>query len=443
MSNDDPSLTAREFQDEVGPEWRALGVGACSWFAADSHAAGAELVQSVVAAVEAAADPGVAMPFVEVRATGVRVRLAPDEGSFTASDVSLARTISTAARNLGLAADPSVLQDVQLTFDAMAQQPVMGFWEEALGYDRVGDDDLVDPLRRHPPIWFQDQDAPRPLRNRIHLDSVAPQEQVARAVPALARAGAAVRDNGYYATVSDAEGNEVDLLPQVEGADRWEVSDGADVSDWRLVFSAVACYRVDGPIRAAEFISAVAALADRAGLALGIDLRPGVVVLDTGKDVWEDDPGYAPLAARAQTVARELGLVADPSLARFVQVGIDAVDIPAVREFWRVTLGYREDPREGVTDIVDPRRLNTVLFFQDLEAADTERRAQRNRIHVDVFLADDQAEERVAAALAAGGTLVRESSRPQTWTIADPEGNEVDITYSVGREELFRQLSAS
>lgn len=442
MSHDD-SLTAREFQGEVGRDWRALGVGACAWFAADSHTAGAELVHRLLAA---AAGTDVAVPFVEVRAGGVRVRLAPEAGSFTAGEARLAREISTAAAELGLTTDPSVLQDVQLTFDAMDQRAVMGFWEVALGYDRVGDDDLVDPLRRHPPIWFQDQDAPRPLRNRLHLDSVAPQEEVARAVSELGRAGAAVRDNGYYATVSDVEGNEVDLLPQVAGADRWEAADGmdpADLADWRLVFSGVACYRVDSPARAADLTSAVAALADEAGLPLGIDLRPGVVVLDTGKDRWEADPGYAHLAERAQAVARRLGLVADPSLARFVQVGIDAVDIAAVREFWRAALGYQEDPREGVTDIVDPLRLNTVLFFQDLEAGDTERRAQRNRIHVDLFVADDQAQARVDAALAAGGTLVRESSRPQTWTLADPEGNELDITYSVGREELFRQLTTS
>ena len=35
-----------------------------------------------------------------------------------------------------------------------------------------------------------------------------------------------------------------------------------------------------------------------------------------------------------------MGLTADPSRLRFVQIGIDAVDIPAVRAFWRAVLGY-------------------------------------------------------------------------------------------------------
>ena len=160
------------------------------------------------------------------------------------------------------------------------------------------------------------------------------------------------------------------------------------------------------------------------------------MTIDSGKDRWEMDEGYQPLAARIQEAVRGLGLTADPTGARFVQVGIDAVDIPGVRAFWRAVLGYDEDPRNGVTDIVDPRQLNMTLFFQNLDASDTDRRAQRNRIHVDVFVPDDQAQARIAAAVAAGGTVVRDAS-PEGWTIADPEGNEVDVAVFVGREELW------
>ena len=54
-------------------------------------------------------------------------------------------------------------------------------------------------------------------------------------------------------------------------------------------------------------------------------------------------------------------------------------------------------------------------------------RRQRNRIHVDVSLPRVEAEARVQAALAAGGTLVSDAHAPMWWTLADPEGNEVDI----------------
>ncbi|WP_162802214.1 VOC family protein [Ornithinimicrobium murale] len=426
-------LTAKEFQEVGGTEdWRVLGMGAAAWFGAPSHSAGAELA---VRAAELAAGGALEA---SIRSVGVQVRLplGPTDDGLTSAHVDLARAVSAAAKELGLEAEPALLQDLQLAMDAMDQAAVQPFWEAALGYDPVGEEDLLDPLHRHPPIWFQDQDAPRPLRNRVHLDSVMPQEVATATIAALRERGAsAMAERDYYATVADAEGNEVDILPLPKGADRWQ---RLGTEDWRLVFSAMACY----PLRsAAPFVPAVATLADEAGLPLVIDVRrtaagQGLVVLDTGKDRWEMEDGYEDLAARVQETAREMGLSADVAAPRFVQIGIDAVDIPAVREFWRVALGYQEDPRADVTDIVDPRGVNVPLFLQDLDADDEARRAQRNRIHVDLFLPHDQLQSRLEATLAAGGTVVRDAG-PITWTVSDPEGNEIDLTTAVGREEQW------
>jgi hypothetical protein len=436
MSEHPVTLTAREFQLAGGTEdWRVLGAGASSWYAASSHREGAALVRAM-------AGVGLAVDLdLDVRASGVRVRLplTPLDGGFRPAHVDAARVVAQAAAGLGLVADPSAVQDLQLTFDVLDQAAVSPFWETALGYAAVGDEDLLDPGRRHPPIWFQDMDAPRPLRNRLHLDAVTTQPVAVAALEDL-RAGPAggVAEHGYYATVADAEGNEVDVLPLPEGADRWE---GAETDDWRLTFSAIACYPTAAPRGAVALAEAVAALADDAGLPLGIDIRPGLVTIDTGKDRWEMDEGYRPLAAKIQQAARGLGLTADVTLPRFVQVGIDAVDIPAVRAFWRAALGYEDDPRPGVTDLVDPRRLNAVLFLQDLDPSDEARRAQRNRIHVDLFVPDDTAADRVAAAVASGGRVVREAPEDGCWTIADPEGNELDIAVSPGREEVATSQS--
>lgn len=425
------TLTPKGFQDSQGAaDWRVLGAGAVAWFDATSHSAGAALAARV-----AEVAGGLAVD-VSVRSQGVQVRLplGPNDQGFSDAHVAAARAVSAAAAQLALTADPAVPQDLQLTMDSMDQAAVMSFWEAALGYEPVGDDDLLDPLRRRPPIWFQDQDAPRPLRNRLHLDSVLPQEVAVATLQTLRERGASsVADNGYYATVADSEGNEVDVLPLPEGQGRWP---GAETEDWRLVFSAMACYPVGSAEQGAELVRAVAALADEARLSLGIDLRPGVVVLDSGKDGWEMDDGYEPLAAKVQEAARGMGLTADVMLPRFTQIGIDAVDVPAVREFWRVALGYEEDPREHLTDIVDRRQLNVPVFLQPMDATDEARRAQRNRIHVDLYLPSDQLEGRLEAALAAGGTVVRDEG-PISWTVTDPEGNEIDLTTSVGREELW------
>jgi pterin-4a-carbinolamine dehydratase len=426
-------LTAKQFQESGGVDgWRVLLFGANTWFSTSSHAAGAELVSRIASQAVSGEHR---LPDVDLRARGVHVRLpVRDALGVTRADVAQARSISAAARALGLTADPSALQAMQLAIDTLDRQAVLPFWRAALGYQQLGDDDIVDPLRRDPRIWFQRQDQPRPLRNRIHLDISRPDGLTADTVEAV---GGRFRDGAYGVGFTDAEGNEADLVP----AD--ELAGGAETADWRVAFGGMAFYPVGSPARAAELAGAVAGLADSAGLPLLVDLRPDGVTIDTGKDQWED-PRFDDLARRVQAAARALGLAADPSRLRFVQFGIDAVDIPTVRAFWRAVLGYEYDPREGPTDIYDPRRLNPPVFFQQLEVAGEDaRRAQRNRIHVDLFVPDDQAQARIETALAAGGRIVYDAEAPEWWTLADPEGNEVDIAVSVGREEIWQAARAA
>ena len=50
------------------------------------------------------------------------------------------------------------------------------------------------------------------------------------------------------------------------------------------------------------------------------------------------------------------------------------------------------------------------------------------------YLPYEQAQARIAAALAAGGRMVRDEFAPSWWTLADPAGNEADIATVKGRE---------
>jgi len=79
-----------------------------------------------------------------------------------------------------------------------------------------------------------------------------------------------------------------------------------------------------------------------------------------------------------------------------------------------------------VTDICDPRRLNPEIIFQEMDASEEDRRRQRNRIHFDLFVPSDQAQARIDAAVVAGGQILSNTT-PDRCTIADPEGNEVDV----------------
>jgi 4a-hydroxytetrahydrobiopterin dehydratase len=70
---------------------------------------------------------------------------------------------------------------------------------------------LLDPLRRGPAIWFQQMDAPRPQRNRIHLDvDVPPELAQLRIDAALAAGGTMVYTDQAPAfwVLADPEGNE-------------------------------------------------------------------------------------------------------------------------------------------------------------------------------------------------------------------------------------------
>jgi 4a-hydroxytetrahydrobiopterin dehydratase len=95
--------------------------------------------------------------------------------------------------------------------------------------------------------------------------------------------------------------------------------------------------------------------------------------------------------------------------------------------FWQAVLGYR---KVGDEDLVDPQGRGPSFWFQQMDAP----RPQRNRIHVDVAVPHDQAEARVAAAIAAGGHLVSDNHAPAWWTLADAEGNEADVATWMGRD---------
>jgi 4a-hydroxytetrahydrobiopterin dehydratase len=205
-------ITPRQFHDAAGTEdWRVIGEGACTCFRTGSFAAGTRLAQAIGEL------PSEHPPDLDLRADAVTVRLitiTDQEFGLSSADVELAREISAVARRLGVAADPSSVQTVQVTIDALVSTDVMPFWRAVLGYEPAGEEDLVDPHTGGPALWFQDMDAPRPQRNRIHLDlCLAPELVEARVAAGVAAGGRIVFDKGapMWWTLADPEGNEVDI----------------------------------------------------------------------------------------------------------------------------------------------------------------------------------------------------------------------------------------
>jgi 4a-hydroxytetrahydrobiopterin dehydratase len=106
-----------------------------------------------------------------------------------------------------------------------------------------------------------------------------------------------------------------------------------------------------------------------------------------------------------------------------LEIAIDAMDIAAIRPFWRAVFAYDEAGGGDDIELFDPARQGPTVWFQQMDAP----RPQRNRIHFDITVAHDEAERRVQAALAAGGVLVSDAHAKSFWVLADVEGNEVCV----------------
>ncbi len=206
------AVTPKQFHEAEGVEdWRVVFEGACARFRTGSFAKGVALVQ----AIGSLADTANHHPDVDLRYPHVTVRLTShDVEGLSERDIALARQISAAARELDVPADPAAVQTVQVAIDALVPAEVMPFWRAVLGYREMGEEDLVDPRGRGPSIWFQQMDAPRPQRNRIHVDISVPHDQAeARIAAAIAAGGHLISDEHAPAwwTLADAEGNEADV----------------------------------------------------------------------------------------------------------------------------------------------------------------------------------------------------------------------------------------
>jgi 4a-hydroxytetrahydrobiopterin dehydratase len=209
-------ITARRFHEAAGVEdWRVLGEGACAYFRTGSFAAGVALAE----AISRLAGLGDHHPDVDLRHGGVTVRLitiADDYYGLSERDLELAQQISVVARELGVPADPSNVQTVEVSIDALVGPEVMPFWRAVLDYQYRGDspEDLIDPRGRGASFWFQQMDAPRPQRNRVHIDVWVPHDQAeARVAAAIAAGGRLVTDAHapMWWVLADPEGNEADV----------------------------------------------------------------------------------------------------------------------------------------------------------------------------------------------------------------------------------------
>ena len=206
------------------------------------------------------------------------------------------------------------------------------------------------------------------------------------------------------------------------------VTERVDQRHWRVLLGRLhATFDTGSFADGLVLIERIAALAAEADHHPDVDLRYALVHVSL---VSHDAGGLTErdvaLAAQISAVADELGVSATPTAPQVLEIAVDALDIPAVRPFWKAVLGYDDDlPQAGDPEpaLIDREGIGPAVWFQQMDAP----RPQRNRIHLDVTVPQDVAEQRVAAAIAAGGHLVSDRRAPSFWVLADAEGNEACV----------------
>jgi 4a-hydroxytetrahydrobiopterin dehydratase len=207
------------------------------------------------------------------------------------------------------------------------------------------------------------------------------------------------------------------------------------VGNWRVVGDGACTHFPTASFAAsAELVQAIAQLPAVEDHTPDVDVRhDGVTVrlITYTDDYYGMSRRDVEMARRISAAARQLGLTADPSAVQSLIVIPGSTSPADVMPFWRAALGYEPRRDSPAEDLVDPKNRWPGFWFEQMKAP---RPDGGGAIHVAAWVPYEQAEARIAAALAAGGRMVRDQFAPAWWTLADAAGNEIDIATVRARE---------
>lgn len=210
----------------------------------------------------------------------------------------------------------------------------------------------------------------------------------------------------------------------------------AGLADWRKLAQGIhARYVVNDFLAAARFVAGVADVGDHIGHHLRVSIGPDYVdlKLSSADAIYREDDGTehvvewvtqqdVDLARRITTIAAQHQLVPDPASVSVVELGLDAASSSTVAPFWATLLTGRADAQghgSPSDEIRDASGRVPNLWFCDV----SESTPCNQRLHIEIYVARESAHQRIAAALAAGGTILDDSQAPGLTVLADPEGN--------------------
>jgi 4a-hydroxytetrahydrobiopterin dehydratase len=208
----------------------------------------------------------------------------------------------------------------------------------------------------------------------------------------------------------------------------------ANLTDWRKLAQGLhARYLVDDFGTGARFVTAVGEAGDVLGHHPSVSIGDGYVDLKlvSADAIYRDGEGTehvvewvtqqdVDLARRITEIAAHHEVEADPASVSVVELGLDTAHSAMIAPVWAALLtGNPEAQGHGSPsdEIRDATGRVPNLWFGDADEDET-----RQRFHVEVYVAPEVAEQRIAAAVAAGGTVVDDRD-PSLTVIADQDGN--------------------
>jgi 4a-hydroxytetrahydrobiopterin dehydratase len=194
----------------------------------------------------------------------------------------------------------------------------------------------------------------------------------------------------------------------------------AGLDDWRQLAQGIhARFRTGSFTKGLRFLTAVTEAAEAANHHPDVTLTyPHVDLLLISHDVGALTSRDVDLARTISSIAAEHGLKPQPGALAEVELALDTAAPAAAGPFWAALLTGDAGNVRG-DDVVDPSGRVPLLWFQGTDSHET----PRQRFHLDVWVPHDVAGERIAAAVAAGGTVVDDSQAPSFTVLADGEGN--------------------
>lgn len=206
----------------------------------------------------------------------------------------------------------------------------------------------------------------------------------------------------------------------------------AGLDDWRIMFDRLhARFRTEDFATGLDLVKKIGKAAEKADHHPDIDLSYGRVDVR----LWSHDAGGVTqrdvdLAGQISGFASDVGAEPAPGELSVIELALDTPTYDDVKPFWAAVLGY-EGSRAHEEELNDPHGTRPTLWFQKADSAKGE---VQQRFHLDVRVPPDAAEERVRAALDAGGTLVSDERAPTVWVLADTHGNKACVTTWLGRD---------